>query len=98
MNIKIEYKQIAKLYKLTVAKDEVRIKLPENVDEGIKTEILKLSCEVAKRIYTSYVGTERGYWVKDPQQGYWTICMMGNNRKKDMNFYEKELLNGMESI
>lgn len=92
MIVKIEYKD-TKLYKLTVAKDEVRVKLPSDIDESLQTRLVQLSELVAQQIYSNYIGTERGYWEQN-QDGY-LISMAGNDRKKDLHFYEKELLNGI---
>jgi hypothetical protein len=93
MNLKIEYKEITKLYKLTVAKDEVRLKLPPNIDGDLSDHLIKMSSKVAEKIYANYIGTERGYWKFE--RGYWRISMMGNDRKKDAHFYERGLLDGI---
>jgi len=90
MVVTVEYKEITKLFKLTVAKSEVRLKLPPNIDADLQDYLIDLSGRVAERIYENYVGTERGYWRRD--RGYWEISMMGNDRKKDTHFYERELI------
>lgn len=89
MNIKIEHKDISKKYKLTVARDEVRIKLPMEIDPDCKKKLVDLSTKVAQKIHSNFTFTQRGYWKFDGN--FWRITLQGERRKETIFFTEQTL-------
>jgi hypothetical protein len=75
--------------KLTVAGDEIRIKLPKSLSEELKNRLIIFSKSVAKSLYTNFIGTMRGHFSM-MNHGEYYILMQNNSRNKEKSRSFKE--------
>ena len=81
MDLKIEYKDISKLYKITVAKDEVRLKMPPNIEPLLKERLIEFTRRVSKQIYENFKHSMRGHVIIKERSGKFRVRMESDHRK-----------------